>query len=116
MICIIISCWKIERENVDLLFTDTDSLGYNIRNQDIFKIIKDNKELFDFSNYRKDSNMCDPINNKVISKFKHESIKPIREFVGLRAKLYTFQLDMLRQIINIWNHMIKLRKIHILFI
>jgi hypothetical protein len=63
---------------------------YNIRNQDIFKIMKDNKGLFDLSNYPKDS---DSINNKVIGKLKNESIKPIKEFVGLRAKLYTFTVD-----------------------
>jgi hypothetical protein len=84
---------KIERENIDLLFTDTDSLCYNIRNQDIFKIMKDNEELFDLSNYPKDHELYNPINKKVTGKFKNESIKPIKEFVGLRAKLYTFTVD-----------------------
>jgi hypothetical protein len=84
---------KIERNNIDLLFTDTDSLCYNIRNQDIFQIMKDNKELFDLSNYSKDHDMYDGTNNKVIGKFKNESIKPIKEFVGLRAKLYTYTID-----------------------
>jgi hypothetical protein len=84
---------KIERNNIDLLFTDTDSLCYNIKNQDIFEIMKDNKELFDLSNYSKDHDMYDGTNNKVIGKFKNESIKPIKEFVGLRAKLYTYTID-----------------------
>jgi hypothetical protein len=84
---------KVERENVDLLFTDTDSLCYNIRKQDIFKIIKDNEELFDLSNYPKDSEMYNKTNNKVIGKFKNESIKQITEFVGLRAKLYTYTVE-----------------------
>lgn len=42
---------KIPRENIDLLFTDTDSLCYSIRNNDIYEIIKDNKEYFDLSEY-----------------------------------------------------------------
>jgi hypothetical protein len=44
---------KVKRENIDLLFTDTDSLCYHIRNQDIFQIIKDNKDYFDLSDYPK---------------------------------------------------------------
>jgi hypothetical protein len=61
---------KIERENIDLLFTDTDSLCYTIRKQDIFQIMKDNKGIFDLSNYPKDSDMYDGTNYrmKVLSK------------------------------------------------
>ena len=81
---------KIPRDDIDLLFTDTDSLCYNIRKHDIFQIMKDNKEYFDMSEYPKNSDMYDPTNNKVIGKFKNESIKPITEFVGLRAKLYAY--------------------------
>jgi hypothetical protein len=33
---------KIKRENIDLLFTDTDSLCYHIRKEDIFEVIKIN--------------------------------------------------------------------------
>ena len=44
---------KIPRNDIDLLFTDTDSLCYHIRNQDIFEIIKENKDDFDLSNYPK---------------------------------------------------------------
>jgi hypothetical protein len=81
---------KVERKDIDLLFTDTDSLCYHIRNHDIFKIIKDNKEHFDLSNYPKDHELYDGTNNKVIGKFKNESVQQITEFVGLRAKLYSF--------------------------
>ena len=84
---------KVKRENIDLLFTDTDSLCYHIRKEDIFQIIKDNKDEFDLSNYPKDDPLYDDTNNKVIGKFKNESIKQITEFVGLRAKLYAFTVD-----------------------
>ena len=84
---------KIERNNIDLLFTDTDSLCYHIKNQDIFEIMKENKELFDLANYPKDHELYDKTNNKVMGKFKNESIEPINEFLGLRAKLYTYTTD-----------------------
>jgi hypothetical protein len=84
---------KIERENVDLLFTDTDSLCYNVRKQDIFEIIKKNSELFDLSNYPKNHELYDGVNNKALGKFKNESPKQINEFIGLRAKLYSYTVD-----------------------
>jgi hypothetical protein len=34
---------KVDNENIKLLFTDTDSLCYHIKKQDIFEIIKENK-------------------------------------------------------------------------
>jgi hypothetical protein len=61
---------QVKRENIDLLFTDTDSLCYVVRHQDIFQIIKDNEDLFDLSNYPKDSAMYNPKNNKVIGKLR----------------------------------------------
>ena len=81
---------KIERQNIDLLFTDTDSLCYHIKNQNIFDIIKENSGLFDLSNYPKNHELYDSVNNKVIGKFKNESIEMITEFVGLRSKLYAY--------------------------
>jgi hypothetical protein len=84
---------KFNRENVDLLFTDTDSLCYHIKNEDPFEIIKNNKELFDLSEYSKDDPLYDPTNKKVIGKFKNESINQITEFVGLRSKLYAYSVD-----------------------
>ena len=37
--------------NSRLLFTDTDSLIYEIRTEDIYGDFSSNKEMFDFSNY-----------------------------------------------------------------
>ena len=34
-----------------LLFTDTDSLMYEIKTEDIYKDFSNDKEMFDFSNY-----------------------------------------------------------------
>ena len=75
------------KENLDLLFTDTDSLCYHIKNKDPFEFMKNNKDLFDLSNYPIDHPLYDEMNKKVIGKFKNESIKQIIKFVGLRSKL-----------------------------
>jgi len=44
---------KIERKNIDFLFTDTDNLCYHIKNQNPYEIINENKDLFDLSAYPK---------------------------------------------------------------
>jgi hypothetical protein len=86
---------KFKPENVELLFTDTDSLCYHIKNEDPYKVIAENKDMFDLASYPKDHKLYDPTNNKVIGKFKDESISDgvhyITEFVGLRSKLYAYK-------------------------
>ena len=37
--------------NSRLLFTDTDSLMYEIKSEDVYKDFSNNKEMFAFSNY-----------------------------------------------------------------
>lgn len=70
-----------------LLFTDNDSLCYEIETEDAYKDIGGRKELFDFSDYSKDSSFYDPTNKKVPGKFKDECAgKPMGGFVGLRSK------------------------------
>jgi len=86
---------EFKRENIDLLFTDTDSLCYHIKNQNPYEIISKNKSLFDLSEYPKDHKDYDESNKKVIGKFKDEAIGGkfdcITEFVGLRSKLYAYK-------------------------
>jgi len=84
---------NFNRKDIDLLFTDTDSLTYNIRNKDPFEFMKENKQQFDLSDYPKSSPLYDATNKKVIGKFKNESIEQITEFVGLRSKLYAYKTD-----------------------
>lgn len=77
-----------------LLFSDTDSLTYHIETHDLYQDMFDNKDLFDFSDYKKNSPFYDETNKKVIGKFKDESLGiPIKEFVGLRAKCYSVLHD-----------------------
>ena len=74
-----------------LLFTDTDSLTYEIEAEDVYW--KD-KNRFDNSDYSENSPFFDKTNKKVIGKFKDEAAGvPIREFVGLRSKMYCYIKD-----------------------
>ena len=48
----------------ELYFTDTDSLTYEIKSEDVYDELFKHKPLFDLSNYLKDSNAVDPVNDK----------------------------------------------------
>ena len=80
-----------------LLFTDTDSFLYEIQTEDFYKDISgDVKDRFDTSDYPKNhpSVIVTGINKKVLGMFKDEAAgKNIKEFVGLRAKLYSFKME-----------------------
>ena len=55
-----------------LLFTDTDSLVYEIKTKDAYEDFYQGKNLFDFSYYPLDSKFFEPVNKKVIGKMKYE--------------------------------------------
>ena len=84
-------------EKAKLLFTDTDSLMYEIETEDFYKDISgDVKDRFDTSDYPENhpSGIPTGINKKVLGMMKDEAGgKIIKEFVGLRAKLYSFVMD-----------------------
>ena len=67
MIFIITLLKKIDTE---LLFTDTDSLTYGIKSKNVYEEFYKWKDLFDFSNYSKDSKFFNETNKKVIGKMK----------------------------------------------
>ena len=79
-----------------LLFTDTDSLMYEIQTEDFYKDISgDVKDRFDTSDYPPNhpSGILTGCNKKVVGMFKDEVAgKCIKEFVGLRAKLYSYKM------------------------
>ena len=56
-----------------LLFTDTDSLTFEIQTEDVYKDFWRDKERFDNSDYNKESPFCNTANKKVIGKFKDEA-------------------------------------------
>lgn len=72
-------------EKAMLLFTDTDSLTYEIEANDVYRDFWIDKDKFDNSDYPEGSPYFDKTNKKVIGKFKDEAAGvPICEFVGLR--------------------------------
>ena len=77
--------------NAKLLFTGTDSLVYEIKGEDdIYGKFYSGRDLFDFSNYSKNSKFYDVTNEKVISKIKDElNGKIISGFIGLKSKIYS---------------------------
>ena len=75
--------------NAELLFTDTDSLVYEIKSKNKYKEFFKWKDLFDFSNYSKDSIFYDETNKKVIGKMRDEyGGVIIDQFIGLKSKMY----------------------------
>ena len=78
--------------NVELLLTDTESLTYKIKSENVYKEFFKWKNLFDFSKYSKDSTFCDDTNKKVIGKMKDEySGAIIDQFIGLKSKMYSIK-------------------------
>ena len=76
----------------ELLLTDTDSLTYEIKSENFYEEFFKLKDLFDFSNYPKDSNFFDEANETVIGKMKDEFGGVIViEFVGLKSKMYSMK-------------------------
>ena len=56
--------------DAELLFTDTDSLTYEIKSENVYEEFFKWKDLFDFSNYSKDSKLFDETNKKLLVKGK----------------------------------------------
>ena len=75
--------------DAEFLFTDTDSLMYQIKSEDVHEKIFKHKHLFYFSNYPKDLKFFNETNKKVIGKMKDRKI--IDEFVGLKSKMYSMK-------------------------
>ena len=84
-------------DKAKLLFTDTDSFLYEIQTEDFYKDISgDVNKRFDTSDYPENhpSGIPTGINKKVLGMFKDEVAgKIIKEFVGLRSKLYSFIME-----------------------
>ena len=83
-------------DQAKLLFTDTDSLAYEITTKDFYKDINpDIEKRFDTSDYPTNYpfGIKTGLNSKVLGMFKDEDDgKQIVEFVALRAKLYYYKM------------------------
>jgi len=81
-------------DKANLLFTDTDSLCYEIQTDDVYEDMLKHKEMYDFSEYPEEHKCFDKTNKKVIGKFKDEAKgRIITEFIGLRPKLYSYIIE-----------------------
>ena len=76
-----------------MLFPDTDSFNYEIESEEnVYEGFFKWKDLFDFSNYTKDSKFVDETNKKVIGRIKDEFGGVIvTEFVGIKLKIYSMK-------------------------
>ena len=81
-----------KNSDTGLLFTDTGSLTLEIKSEDVYEEFFKWKDLFDFSNYSKDSKFFDGANKNVSGKMKDEFGGVIaNEVVGLKSKLYSMK-------------------------
>ena len=80
--------------DAELLFTDTDSLTYEIKSEDVYDEFLKHKHSFDFSNFSKDSKFYDSQNELVVGKMKvvNKGIL-INKFVGLKSKMHYMLSD-----------------------
>ena len=77
-----------------LLFTDTNSLMYQIKTEDIYEDFSNDKEMFDFSNYSIKSKYHHHSSKLVVRKMKDEVAGvAIEEFVGLKPNMYSYLAD-----------------------
>ena len=77
------------KDKYNLIYSDTDSLVYNIQHEDIYRWITENNKHFDLSDsirtYLKDNS-----NIKVLGKFKDElNTLIMTEFIALNPKVYS---------------------------
>ena len=81
-------------EKAILLFSDTDSLCYVIKKEDVYEDLYKYRGLFDNSDYPKSSKFFFDENKKVIGKFKDEAAGMIIiDFVGLKPKMYSYRTE-----------------------
>ena len=67
---------------------------YEIKTEDVHKEFRNNKEMFDFSNYSTKSKYYENSNKLVVGAMKSETAGvAIEEFVGLKPKLYSYLID-----------------------
>ena len=81
-------------DSVKLLFTETDSLVYKIKDDNVYDQCFKDKHLFNFSGYPKDSVYYDGLSKKMLGKMKDElNGSKIIQFVGLKSKIYSLIAD-----------------------
>ena len=81
-------------DTAELQMTDTDSLLFYCETADIYDDMSASMDMFDTSDFPNHHPLHSDRNKKVLGKMKDETNgKPISEFVGIRAKMYSFLCD-----------------------
>ena len=85
---------KKHDDQIELLYTDTDSFIFHIETTYLYKDPDDMKEHMDFSGYGK-SHLCyDNTNKNVLGKFKDEHNGTMfTRHIGLKPKTYCCETD-----------------------
>lgn len=92
-----IRAWYGDRAT--FLVTDTDSLGYCIETEDLYKDLQNHADEFDFSDYDPKHFLHSNKNKKTIGKMKDEAKgQIIFSFVGLGPKMYSMEGALLRKV------------------
>ena len=81
--------------DVELVYTDTDSFILNIMTDDIYEDLEETEfnNYFDFSDYSKEHELYNKNNKKVLGKFKDElNGKLMTEFIALSPKCYSYKI------------------------
>ena len=83
------------KNNIQLIYTDTDSLIYEIQTDKYYDDLKNYfAPIMDFSNFDKSHPLFSEKNKKLIGYLKSEyGEKNMNEFVGLKSKLYSILYD-----------------------
>ena len=83
------------KDNVQLLYTDTDSLIYKFTCDDFYEIMKEDLDKYDTSDFPENNVYGIPrINKKVLGKMKDENCGCLMaECVCLRSKMYGIRMD-----------------------
>ncbi|GBM54161.1 hypothetical protein AVEN_195153-1 [Araneus ventricosus] len=83
------------RDDIKLLYMDTDSYIYDIQTEDFYQDMKGMIDYFDTSDYPENNRYGMPrVNKKVLGKMKDENAgKILEEFVGLRSKMYACKTE-----------------------
>ena len=80
--------------NSRLLFTNPNSLLYEIKTKYVYEYSSDNKKMFNLSNYSTQLKYYDNSNKLVVGKIKHERAGfANEEFAGLKPKMYSYLID-----------------------
>ena len=86
-------------DRTKLLFTDTDSLTYEIEAEDVYKDFRNDKDMFDNSDYPENSPYYCNANKKVIRKFKDDACgMSIIEFAGLKSPKCIVTLKIMKKV------------------